>query len=83
MFCSKTNKTEEIHIDHIIMFKDLTNNFLKNKKNIPTDFDSNYYNGAMFRDIDNDFAEEWFKYHLENAQLRPLCKSCNLARSKK
>jgi hypothetical protein len=83
MRCEFCDKTEEIHIDHIIMFKDLTNNFLKNKKNIPTDFDDNNYNGAMFRDIDKDFADEWFKYHLENAQLRPLCKCCNLTRTKK
>jgi hypothetical protein len=40
------------------------------------------YNGAMFRDIDRDFADEWFKYHLENAKLRPLCKCCNLTRKK-
>ncbi len=55
MKCEFCNKTEEIHIDHI----------------------------TMFRDIDNDFADEWFKYHLENAQLRPLCKCCNLTRTKK
>ncbi len=55
MRCEFCDKTEEIHIDHI----------------------------TMFRDIDNDFADEWFKYHLENAQLRPLCKCCNLTRTKK
>lgn len=82
-FCSKTNKTDEIHIDHIIMFKNLTNDFLKNRIDIPTDFDNNYYNGAMFKVKDNEFANEWYEYHLENAQLRPLCKSCNLKRSKK
>jgi len=83
MRCEFCDTTEEIHIDHIIMFKDLTNNFLKNKQNIPTDFGYNYYHGAMFKDIDKEFADEWFKYHLDNAQLRPLCKCCNLTRTKK
>ena len=47
-----------------------------------TDFDDNNYNGAMFKDKDKGFAKEWFKYHLENAKLRPLCKCCNLTRIK-
>lgn len=83
MKCDICNKTNDIHIDHIILFKELTDNFLKNKINIPTDFDDNYYNGAMFKDKDKEFANQWFKYHLENAKLRPLCKSCNLTRRKK
>jgi len=82
MKCELCDKTKDIHIDHVILFKELTDNFLKNKKHIPTDFDDNNYNGAMFRDINKDFANEWFKYHLENAQLRPLCKCCNLTREK-
>jgi hypothetical protein len=32
MRCEFCSKTAEIHIDHFIMFKDLTNNFLKKKK---------------------------------------------------
>lgn len=75
------NKTNDIHIDHIILFKELTDNFLKNKINILTDFDDNYYNGSMFKD--KEFANEWFKYHLKHAKLRPLCKCCNLTRRKK
>ena len=82
-FCNITSKTYEIHIDHIIMFKDLTKDFLKNRIDIPTDFDNNYYNGSMFKDEDKEFANEWYEYHLDNAQLRPLCKTCNLTRSKK
>jgi hypothetical protein len=82
MKCELCDKTKDIHIDHVILFKELTDNFLKNKKHIPTDFDDNNYNGVMFRDINKDFADEWFKYHLENAQLRPLCKCCNLTREK-
>jgi hypothetical protein len=35
----------------------------------------------MFKD--KEFANQWFKYHLENAKLRPLCKSCNLTRKKR
>ncbi len=33
-----------------------------------TDFNDNNYNGAMFRDIDKEFVDEWFKYHLDNTQ---------------
>ena len=83
MRCEFCDTTEEIHIDHIIMFKELTDNFLKNKNHIPTVFDDNNYNGAMFKDIDKEFSKEWYNYHLENAQLRPLCKCCNLTRKKK
>ena len=82
MKCEFCNETNDIHIDHIILFKELTDNFLKNKNKIPTDFDDNNYNGAMFKDKDTEFAEEWYNYHLENAQLRPLCKCCNLTRIK-
>ena len=82
MKCELCDKTKDIHIDHVILFKELTDNFLKNKEHIPTDFDDNNYNGAMFKDKDRGFAEEWYNYHLENAQLRPLCKCCNLTRIK-
>ena len=82
-FCNKTSRTEEIQVDHITMFKVLTTDFLKNKKHIPTEFDSSYFNGAMFKDDDKMFANEWYEYHLNNAELRPLCKTCNLTRPKK
>lgn len=83
MKCEICNKTNDIHIDHIIMFKELTDLFLKDKTNIPIDFDHNYYNGCIFKDKDKEFANEWFKYHLKHAKLRPLCKCCNLTRRKK
>jgi hypothetical protein len=81
MKCNFCSKTDDIHIDHIITFKSLTDDFLKDKIT-PKTFDYNSFHGAMFRAQDKTFSNEWYSYHVENARLRPLCKSCNLRRSK-
>lgn len=82
LICEFCNSKENIHIDHIILFKILANNFLKTKKYIPIDFDDNEYNGCKFKKEDEDFKNEWFDYHKHNAKLRCLCSKCNSQRAK-
>jgi len=77
-FCGSTN---DIHIDHIIMFKNLVEDFLKTTNHsIPCDFDDNEYNGCKFKLKDKEIQDEWFYYHKQNAKLRCLCSKCNLTR---
>jgi hypothetical protein len=85
LICSFCNsKTNDIQIDHIILFKILYDDFLKqNTITIPTKFDYNYFNSAMFKDEDEKFKNSWCEYHKSHASLRCLCKSCNLTRKKK
>ena len=80
-FCKDTNN---IHIDHIYMFKNLVSDFItiQDKKNIPTKFDDNIDNMAIFKKEDIDFSNEWYSYHYVHARLRCLCSKCNLSRSK-
>ena len=84
LICEICKSKEDTHIDHIILFKQLYDDFLKqNKLNIPVKFDDNYYNSAMFTPEDELFNKSWCEYHEKHAILRCLCKSCNLKRNKK
>jgi len=79
--CEKCGSTNNIHIDHIVMFKNLVDDFLKTtSKPIPSEFDDNEYNGAKFKTSDKEIENEWFIYHKKNAKLRCLCSKCNLSR---
>lgn len=83
LICSFCNSTENLEIDHIKLFKELYDDFIKQNTNIPTIFDDNTYNGAMFKKEDVEFEEKWRNYHKDNATLRVLCKKCNCSRNKK
>ena len=83
LVCEFCKSIEDIQIDHIITFKDLTDCFLKNRKDIPTLFDDNDYNSCKFKLEDKRFENEWYIYHQNNAKLRCLCRKCNLARNAK
>jgi hypothetical protein len=83
LICVKCKSLENIHIDHVNTFKSLTDNFLRNRKDIPSSFDNTYYNSSMFKTEDKKINDEWFDYHKENAVLRCLCRNCNLTRKKK
>ena len=80
--CCFCGDTKDIQIDHEKLFKDLSTDFLKNKKNIPSTFDDNFDNTPIFKKEDSIFSNSWYEYHQENATLRPLCKKCNLSRPK-
>lgn len=74
---------EDIHIDHIYLFKNLVNDFINERNDIPTSFDDNIDNTSIFKKEDINFENEWREYHEKHSTLRPLCKNCNLRRSKK
>jgi len=81
--CEFCGSNKEIQIDHEILFKKLTTEFLKTEQKIPNLFTKNYSNETKFRQEDKNFENRWFEYHKNNSKLRQLCKKCNLTRSKK
>ena len=84
LICEMCKSEQNIQIDHVIQFKQLFDNFLlQNTLPIPTQFDDNYYNSAMFKDDDVKFNNSWSTYHKKHAILRCLCSKCNLTRNKK
>jgi hypothetical protein len=80
--CSICKSDNDIQIDHLILFKHLYDEFIKNRDDIPSKFNENYFNGAQFKPNDYLFEKEWFEFHQEKAMLRCLCKNCNLTRKK-
>jgi len=86
MKCDFCGETENIHIDHIYMFKNLMIDFLLINPNKPTLFNENTDNQYVFRLEDvatHEYANKWYEYHKLNATLRPLCATCNLSRKHK
>jgi hypothetical protein len=81
------NNYIEFQVDHKQpSFKYLRDNFINNKNNdginAPVDFDENEFNIPIFREIDNEYMNEWKNYHLQNATYQILCKLCNLRKKK-
>lgn len=72
------------HVDHIIPFTQLVEDFLKNNNlKVPQFFDCVPGTSILaFKSQDILFQNAWKDYHLRNAKLRYLCKTCNLKRSK-
>jgi len=71
------------HVDHIDNFKKIYNDFLKiNKNKIPTNFlNCDVSNGMLiFKKEDNNFKNEWVKYHNEKAKYQILCYKCNISK---
>ena len=82
--CEMCGSHQNIQIDHVILFKQLYDNFLlQNTLPVPTQFDDNYYNSAMFKVDDVEFNNSWYEYHKKHCILRCLCSKCNLTRNKK
>ena len=80
--CCKTT-AGPFHVDHVILFKSLITNFLKDKKegDIPLTFSDDQYK-IVFKSEDMMFQREWGEYHREHSELRWLCSRCNLTRPK-
>jgi len=86
--CVLCPNTDKLHVDHIIHFDEIVFNFINIMKNnnigIPNTFgetDDNTHR-RCFLEIDDNFKNEWIKYHYENASLQMLCQTCNLTRTK-
>ena len=80
--CDICKSNENIQIDHLLLFKHIYDDFLKNRNDIPSKFNENYFNGAQFKPEDNFFEKEWYQFHQDKATLRCLCRNCNLIRKK-
>lgn len=85
--CSMCNHyTNSIHIDHVLQFKDIVENFkmLNNIDISDITFDTDLKtNQCIFKEKDSVFRNNFVKYHLEHATLRIVCARCNLTRNKK
>ena len=85
VLCPNTNK---LHVDHIIHFDEIVFNFISIMKDknigIPNAFGETNDNThrRCFLEIDDNFKNEWIKYHYENASLQMLCQTCNLTKTK-
>ncbi len=80
--CDICKSNENIQIDHLLLFKHIYDDFLKNRNDIPSKFNENYFNGAQFKPEDDFFEKEWYQFHQDKATLRCLCRNCNLTRKK-
>lgn len=79
--CEICGSINDIQIDHIYEFCDLVKDFqCRTSLNKPSIFNDSYDNTAIFREEDKEYEYEWYKYHKNNAKLRPLCKRCNICR---
>ena len=86
LICDLCNSNEQIHIDHDEpQFVELVDAFLENyeNKDIPQEFDKDNGHTPIFKYCNKEFENEWFKFHLDKANLRVLCKKCNCSREKK
>ena len=81
--CACHNNT---HIDHrepqfVELFEDFISRY--DKSSIPKDFGRDEGNRKIFSEKHKSFKNEWCEYHCSKANLRVLCKQCNLRRPKK
>lgn len=74
------------HVDHVLHFSHLLDEFLKTFGNPSsafqdkTDGNMNHIGGIELNDADIDYRKSWESFHRERATLRLLCGPCNLAR---
>lgn len=84
--CNCSLNENNIHVDHNSkQFIELVNNFLKMNSHIkmPTIYTKKEKtNQSKFKPEDKWISELFYKYHKENADLRILCKKCNITRKK-
>lgn len=86
--CILCLNTDKLHVDHIIHFDEIVFNFINIMKSknikIPDTFkDTNdKTHRRCFLEIDNKLKNEWIDYHYQHANLRMLCQTCNLTRTK-
>ena len=75
--CEICGTHEDITADHVIQFRKLKDDFLKENPEHPTEFTKNNIGAVIFRDDDIEFVKAWQEYHKKNAILRILCSHCN------
>lgn len=71
----------EYHIDHKNpSYNYLYKNFIKKFPNYPTTFKKSKLFRIEFNKEDEEYKNNWWLYHLNNASLQILCKKCNLTK---
>ena len=79
----KTLEADEYHVDHENHFEEILYLFLQStKREKPTKFQNTDDNRKSFTADDKEYEDEWKLFHNNHAQLRLLCRSCNLRRPK-
>jgi 5-methylcytosine-specific restriction endonuclease McrA len=78
-YCKKTgNSSYEFHVDHIYPFKNIQKEFIKNRTDIPNEFDDDVItNAPILKKGDKKFEDDWKQFH-SNFELQILCDKCNL-----
>ena len=77
-------KTDSFHVDHVVHFAKLVEDFMEEHKGafeVPVQYDKEP--GSLltiFTASDAAIADMFREYHLHHAQLRALCVACNLTR---
>jgi len=87
VFCQTCFSKDNIQIDHIVTFKDLVKSFLTKEKDeeVPTSFVNmtDGTNRKCFKKEDARFEQRWREFHFKHAELRFLCRTCNVRRNRK
>lgn len=79
--CNKILNYDNTHVDHIIHFAKLVDDFTKiNKIKIPSKYDQTDKNTKCFTQKDKHIGLLFYDYHFKNADLRIICDTCNLTR---
>ncbi len=76
----KSEEASDIEADHSTpKFRELRDQFLQGRRDsmIPTTFNKNTFNSADFKEEDGAFRKHRCEFHLQKANLRLLCKTCN------
>lgn len=78
-YCALCASQENLEVDHIYKFKDMTNDFFSNyeQADIPTKFNEDSFCRVIFRPEDYIFSVAWIEFHEAKKRLRMLCKKCN------
>jgi hypothetical protein len=82
--CNDTNANTNYEIDHINTFQSLVDDYFILYPNHPIKFTKDTEtNITTFFKEDMHYLINFQEYHKKNANLRVLCKQCNLSRNKK
>lgn len=81
--CKIENIDKTFHVDHVIPFHKIKDDYLKLCDNKPTQFKNGKNGSKIFLEEDTEFKINWNKYHEKNATYQILCDKCNYKKSNK
>lgn len=83
--CRTCKEYKKCAVDHKEpIFNKIKRDFLKDKNNLPKDFDKEEETHQQkFKERDRDFEKTWQDYHREYAVLQYLCDKCHKEKTKK